>query len=261
MAWGAAIGAAATVAGSVIGASGGSDQTPPSVRLEQYRRSDKFLRRSVIDAKKAGLHPLFALGTSTNMSPTFSGMGPSSGSYIGEGIARAGEQIQSGIAEDKRAKRTTQLDAASAQIHALRLEKMKREISLDDAQLMKMASDQKLAEQQMGYWGNPGGMGGMEAKTFPYGVERGMELHRRPLTQTSRQSNPLVQELVGPDGFRYKVLTDDAGDEIKQIHLAWKLMERGARKIWMGRQLQAKLNKYRKRRAFKRSDTEFTGGS
>lgn len=213
MVWPAVIAAGAAIGGALLNKS--SVSSNPEQRLEEYRRDDKYLRRRVIDAKAAGLHPLFALGTSASSSPSF--MGASSGSFAGEGLARAGEHIAEGMRADTRQKRTTRLDAVSAQIHNLRLQKMTKEIQLDDMEIMKRASDLKYAEQRHLYWGNPGGTGGgLESMTYPYGTKEGPPLNMRPLTAEGRRSIPAFMEMAGPAGRRM-IRNPDIGDELSEV--------------------------------------------
>ena len=173
------------------------------------------------DAKDAGLHPLFAMGTAGSYSPSgYSGSSVGSvppagfsGSYAGEGLAEAGRAIASGVRGAASAKREQEL-------HVLRLQKMRREIMLDDAALMKAASDRKMAEQAAMYWGDSqAGITGpdLTAKTYPYGRKSGPRLNVRPLQATGRTSLPQYTELVGPKGRRM-VLNQDSGlDEVAQV--------------------------------------------
>ena len=267
MVWPAVIAAGAAVAGSLLARGGGVSKTMTGYYREEDRRERaKAYRISVNDAKRAGLHPLFALGSSANYAPTgFVGTpGQSTGSAAGEGIARAGSEIASGMREAKREGRTAKLDAASQQIHNLRLQKMTREIQLDDAQLMKMASDRKMAEQRHLYWGTPGDLstGSPESITYPYGVERGPALEQRPLTATGRQSHPETVESVSPDGTRMALLNPDLGlDEVGQAeYLRLKAIGWTVKKLHAWAARRRKIQQQRRRRV-RRSDPQFYGGS
>jgi len=59
-------------------------------RIQLHESRQKY-QVAVGDARKAGLHPLFALGSGMSNSPSFSPVSyPATGSGLGEGIARAG---------------------------------------------------------------------------------------------------------------------------------------------------------------------------
>lgn len=235
------------------------------VRVNEQQREDSKYRRAVNDAKAAGLHPLFALGTSGS----FGGGGqsfPGTGSYAGDGISRIGDAVAEGITGTAAEKRTSKLDAAGREIHVRRLAKMDREIALDDAELLKRASDLKMAEQQSLYWGNPGGamgagMGGPESRTFPMDTKRGLELQRRPLTMSSRSSIPEKIEVVGADGHRYTIVNPALGDEVSQFDYLIERGQRALKQIYRGRQQSGRVNRGRVKRRTRRADPDFYGGS
>lgn len=223
MPWPAAIAAGAAIVGSVLASKGGTSKAMTGY----YRAEDKIARESIYqtsvkDAKAAGLHPLFALGSSANFSPS-GYMGQQTGSAAGEGIAQAGAHIAEGMRSSKKGERTVRLDAASAQINAMRLEKMGREIKLDDMEILKRASDLKMAENQLLYWGdgNPGmsGPGGMDTKTYPYGTKSGPPLNMTPLSASARESFPAFIEMIGPKGRRM-VRNPKMGDEVAETDTA-----------------------------------------
>ncbi len=179
-------------------------------RQNEFRSTEYQTR--VKDAQAAGLHPLFALGTGgSTFSPTSRTPGGSSGSFAGDGLATASRAIGRGITGAASNRREQEL-------HVLRVQKMGREIALDDAALMKAASDRKLAEQSALYWGDTqAGITGPQAKTYPYGTKSGPALNMRPLTATARQSVPQYVEAVGPRGRR-KILNPETGlDEVSQV--------------------------------------------
>ncbi len=264
MVWPAVIAAGASIVGGLISkSSGASSGWSKQVYADQKVREDSQFQRAVVDAKAAGLHPLFALGSSANYSP--SGSYAQTGSAAGEGIARAGEHIAAGMRQAKAGERTEKLDAVSAEIHNLRIQKMGREIALDDAELMKRASDLRMAETRNLYWGDGGtglSSGGLETRTYPYGVKQGPPLEERPLTATGRQSMPETIESVSPDGTRMQLLNPDLGlDEVGQVEYL-RLKSIG----WMVKQLHAYAKRRRgilkrRRKRVRRSDPQFYGGS
>lgn len=85
----AGIGAATSLAGGFLGDDGSKEAADNQVRFAK-----KAIRWRVRDAKAAGLHPLYALGASTNaFSPSFIG----GQSPQGTAIAEAGREISRGV--------------------------------------------------------------------------------------------------------------------------------------------------------------------
>lgn len=130
--WPAIIGAGASLIGSAISARGAS-KTRKLAGKQFDAQMDETIQRRVTDAKKAGIHPLYALGASSGASPTASISGQSStGSIIGTGIAEAGRQIQSAMDPVSRAQ-VRQLDASAGR---------------DEAEALYIASKTKREEQE-----------------------------------------------------------------------------------------------------------------
>lgn len=265
--WGAVIAAGASLLKGQLDKNAASTnigrQHDVAMQDRQFAQDERFIEYRVEDAKRAGIHPLFALGGGAGGGYSIGGSQAPSGSHIGTGIETAGREIARGIRGSEAKKRQAANDTVQGALMAAQIRNLNARSSLTETENMAANSAMKTAEQDV--WstgvgrGDSLGLSGDQARTFPVDTKRGRELQARPLTQTSRASNPLVQELVGPDGYRYSILTDDAGDEIKQLHLAWKLMERGAKKIWVGRKLQEKLHAY-KRRTFKTKRSKRTLG-
>lgn len=110
----AGIAAGAKIAGSLIGGRSARKAAKKQAAQAQYQfdqQMDYSIQRRVADAKKAGIHPLYALGASPGASPTMSMSGQhDSGSGLGDGIASAGSAIATGL-QNKQAN-----DIAQAQL-------------------------------------------------------------------------------------------------------------------------------------------------
>lgn len=112
--------------GSLLGGLFGSKQSDlPSQRAQAQfdQQMDHSVRRRVEDAKRAGLHPLFALGASPGASPTAHISGQSdSGSLIGEGIGQAARSVAKAFdpatqAQLKNIESSTEANFAQAQLY------------------------------------------------------------------------------------------------------------------------------------------------
>ncbi len=203
MVWPAIIAGAASLAGGALASKGGVSKNFAGQLRQAYDPNTKY-QRAVADAKAAGLHPLFALGTSGSYSPSIGGQ-TQTGSAMGEGIAQAGSIIGEGMRQQKAAGRQVKMDAAQAQLHALRVEKMGKEIKLDDMELMERASRLAMTQTQS-MWGD-GIVGGSAegppgTKTYPYGTKTGPPLSMTPLQAHPRESMPERIETRGPKGRR-----------------------------------------------------------
>lgn len=267
-AWGAGIQAAAQIHGQFIANRESRDQGKQARsfalhqgdiawnRANQWyeERTKRTLQDQVTDAKAAGLHPLFALGTAGGGS---SGYSPQiaqpayTGSYAGDGIARAGGTIGKYLREIQPRKQQTE-------VHELQKEKMRAEIT--HMELLNAASRLNMLQQST-MWGDGNtGLSGNDPETRSYGYKegpRGLPLEARPRTDSGQRSLPLRQELIADDGWRYRVLSDQAGmDELAQGDLVYQWMMRKTRqarlalpreiKIWMGR-YKAKRQRRRNR--------------
>ncbi len=220
----AAITAGAQLAGGLLsGRGGGSKQnrqfTADFAKWElSERRKDEADRysRIVRGARKAGLHPLFALGagggSSGGTSVSVGGSSPS-GSYLGEGIARAGATIGRGITASGINKRAEEL-------HNLTMARGGVALERDQVELMQAVSELKRMEQlanitRPAIW-PAGAQPGGESVTYPMGTRSGVPLKKRPLTNTSRTSIPAFVEMVGPAGRRM-IRNPDIGDELAEV--------------------------------------------
>ena len=95
--WGSLLGGAGVLGSSLGLFGGGSGKNAPSanrVYAETKNREDTAIQRRVADARRAGIHPLFALGAGTSGSPAFS-VGGGDG---GRDLAAAGLGLQHSLA-------------------------------------------------------------------------------------------------------------------------------------------------------------------
>ncbi len=219
---------------------------------EKY--TDTQLQRRVADAKAAGLHPLFAIGAGTGGGGGYSAQIATpqyTGSYAGDGIARAGQAV---------GKYLKGIEPRKQQAELFELNKQKMQAEIDHMELLNAAAKLKLTEQQTLYWGdgNPGitGNGQSDVKVYPYSAgPRGLPLNQRPRTDTGQKSQPLRAELIADDGWRYRVLSPDAGmDEIGQADLVYQWMMRKTRRARMAlpREIKLWMSKWKTRKAMMR---------
>ena len=111
---------------------------------------DRRIQRTVADANKAGIHPLYALGASQNVSaPTFIAGQHGSGSGLGTGLAEAAGALGRSLA----GKRVTPVQDAQIKMFGAQIEESNARASLARAEA---DSIRKRTEQQVN-----------EVRTFP----------------------------------------------------------------------------------------------
>lgn len=163
---------------------------------------DTSIQRRVADARKAGIHPLFALGASVGASPTSHvGGTPTRGSAAGTALARISERI------------------SNAEIR-----KSEAEAYLANAQAKKI--EQETISR---------GHDGMAVKTFAYGTNPGPDIRYGPAEFYNPQipvskspgvvagTLPGTVDVVFPDGRRIRTYSSELeADEIKQIDILYQ---------------------------------------
>lgn len=182
---------------------------------EQYDRAQaeraRFLQDRVADARKAGLHPLFALGAGgPNVGSTsfVAGQHPS-GSGLGSGIAEAGRAMASATGPGKRmaAKHEALLDAQIREANA----------RADWTSEQARASALKRSEQAV--------MTSGVAPEFPITKKAlaPVPLAKRPWESTKRLSIPEKIRIEQDDGRHVPGLNPDAGlDEVGQVYYIYQ---------------------------------------
>lgn len=221
---GSAIGAVGSIAGGLIGANNAQ-----SVAGMNYEAQKEFaqngIRWKVEDAKRAGIHPLYALGASTQ------GYSPSGG-YTGDfGISDAAAQFGQGYERAQQAKMTKEerdkQDVRDAIQDMAALEDLNQKRRMNDAQI-RLANSEifrnfALSTNALRKTGlppaMPGGSGGVIAgQGNSYAT--GQTTPEISSVVTSEKGTPSVQAGSPPDvrfyrtisGGRAPLPTEDAGD-------------------------------------------------
>ena len=221
---GSAIGAVGSIAGGLIGANNAQ-----SVAGMNYEAQKEFaqngIRWKVEDAKRAGIHPLYALGASTQ------GYSPSGG-YTGDfGISDAAAQFGQGYERAQQAKMTKEerdkQDVRDAIQDMAALEDLNQKRRMNDAQI-RLANSEifrnfALSTNALRKTGlppaMPGGLGGIIAgQGNSYAT--GQTTPEISSVVTSEKGTPSVQAGSPPDvrfyrtisGGRAPLPTEEAGD-------------------------------------------------
>lgn len=221
---GSAIGAVGSIAGGILGAN--SAQNVAGMNYEAQKEfAQNGIRWKVEDAKRAGIHPLYALGASTQ------GYSPSGG-YTGDyGIADAAAHLGQGFERAQQAKMTKEerdkQDVRDAIQDMAALEDLNQKRRLNDAQI-RLANSEifrnfALSTNALRKTGLPpaipGGLGGVIAgQGNSYAT--GQTTPEISSVVTSEKGIPSVQAGSPPDVRFYRTLsggraplpTEDAGD-------------------------------------------------
>lgn len=205
--WAAVIGALGSAGGAAASRSNFNSTRRGQAKQFQVMMNESVQRR-VGDAKRAGIHPLAALGMSPSAGPTLTGAGAGA---EGDAIARGGESLANAIGGKR----------------------------LQDAQLEQVNSSKELNEAQAAYYrslaaraspNSPGTDGSQldnGVRTYPY-PEAEMPIYVRPEVptrdstgyQTGRRPAMELQRL--PDGRHLKQFTGQM-DEVNQVYAIQQL--------------------------------------
>lgn len=139
---GSLIAGGASILGGLMGSNSEKKAVKESKRQFEIQANEAIQRR-VADARKAGVHPLFALGASANISPTISAGASNS---MGDAVSRAGAQIGDMLAsrsgrEHQKTLQTMQLAQGAAD-----LRRTNAATALDMAQTQLALSEAKRAQ-------------------------------------------------------------------------------------------------------------------
>jgi len=225
--------AAATLGAAGIGAGasllGGKQSNDASKKMLRMQMNESIQRR-VKDARKAGVHPLFALGASVGASPA-SGMGDS-------GITAAGDAVASGLKGYARAKSSERQARINDAVAKAQVGSANASAARDIAEAQLLDSERKRTEIDMYSRGrdayNPSRM-----ESYMLGPQAGNpELGRHtvvPVEQQAQQkTNPNVQAGIGPawverydiGGYTIKVPQEDLNlDFVANLAGGYQMLE------------------------------------
>lgn len=219
---GAGISAGANLLGGVLGSSANKKAIKEQRRMFNAQM-DQSIQRRVADAKKAGVHPLFALGASVGASPTST----IAGSAMGEGLAAAGDAVGQGISnyglsKQQKAAFDLQVRTVEAQVNA-----DNAQAAYYDALAAKTRQDLNATGKDSFFktYPAPGAVPGMADSGFG-AVEYVMPIHQthqpgKPGTEAGRA--PAMRELQTDDGLVYRIYSESAqADELNQALLIWQ---------------------------------------
>lgn len=218
---GAAIGAAASLIGGAASANNrGATGWDKQVYADQKARQDMELQRRVKDAKLAGLHPLFALGSSPSYAPTIqSGQSGGTGSAIGQGIAQAGSQAGKALDQYNAQNQIQREENRRQELHEANMRQNTHQDWLDE---QEKASIMKRSEQNAnsGPRYNPDGSV-VIPQPYASSIERNPLPKDRPTRQEPNVNAPKWTIIKGADGQEIKLYHESAqADELNQF-LIW----------------------------------------
>ena len=228
MGWGSAIGSAIGAAGSLLGGSiaAGNSEKVAQMNIDAQREfAQNGIRWKVDDAKKAGIHPLYALGASTQGFSPVSGYGGDYGisdaaANLGQGFARAQQAKMTKEEREKQEVRDAIQDMAALEDLNQKRRMNDAQIRLADSEIFRNFALSTNALRKTGLPpAMPGGLGGVIAgQGNSYAT--GQTTPEISSVVTSEKGTPSVQAGSPPDVRFYRTLsggraplpTEDAGD-------------------------------------------------
>lgn len=142
-------------AGLASGALGflGSRSRDKSAQGQFDAQQDQSIQRRVEDAKKAGVHPLFALGASVGTSPTIYA-GETPGGALGKGLETAAQGIESSQRTKASADQTVVANARADTLATAQERALLAQANRDEAQANLTNSQRARITQNMGATGH-----------------------------------------------------------------------------------------------------------
>lgn len=216
---------------------------------DQFREQmDHSVRRRVEDAKRAGIHPLFALGASVGGSPTTTVGGPS-GSSLGDAVAGLGRNL------GRRRMEKSALAQSAAEIR-----RAEAGAARDEAEAALINSERKRLEQNLVSRGHDGATT-VDPVLSNDPVVYGPASHEPPRVMMTKPGKPGVEagnrpgtiDVMTPDGRKVNIPSPELGlDEVAQVDYIYQRAihklsdafmadkERGDRwKAWLAREWKA----------------------
>lgn len=217
----------------LLGSSSQKSQQKAQMRQAQQQfdaQMDQSVQRRVTDAKKAGVHPLFAMGASVGASPTISAQGEQRSNPMQAALSTMAQTLNS-------------------------LETNKAQAARDHAEALLLDSERKRIEQDLQHRGSDSGV-----RTFPLpedSIYKSSGVHIGPAEYVSPQvaksqrpgveagTHPARIEVTDPAGNTYTLPAPNIGmDEIGQVEYVAGIpgrMVSNFKKHFLSKREQAKL--------------------
>lgn len=190
---------------------------------EQYHHG---IRARVEDARRAGIHPLYALGSpGVGASPwSASGFNPvpgqsASGSHLGAGIASAAQNLAAWVGE--RDAREFNKPLRDAQVQRERAAARRENAEADEIRSRAKRAEQRANETR-------GPRSGDGAAVYPLSSGVGPALKMRALRAEPRTSWPAESEIIWNDGTRDAVVNPEIAEELSQL----QILGRGTKRMF-----------------------------
>lgn len=211
---GSAIGAVGSIAGGLIGANATANAAGLSYEA-QKEFAQNGIRWKVEDAKRAGVHPLYALGASTNGFTPVGGYGGDYGiadaaAHLGQGFERAQQAKMTKEERDKQDVRDAIQDMAALEDLRQKKRMNDAQIRLADSEIFRNFALSTSALRKTGLPpAMPGGSGGViEGQGESYAT--GQTTPEVSSVVTSERGAPHIQAGLPPDARFYRTSTGRA---------------------------------------------------
>lgn len=232
-----------------------------SFAREQFEWQKNRIQNTVADAKKAGIHPLFALGSSAGISPVSVAGG--TGASMGSSIANAGQALGGMFGKKGNPLQAKQGQLLDAQIRATNAEALYREAevaSMNQNQLVQNQARDMFAAPGLDGFSVPGAGFDVPAVTTPLRTRRSKPGTRFANTRPPRKAGPIGRrkvervpssdsQLVGtttlPSGKQIPWVNPNTGiDEPAEILNFLRLIQHGPGEAWRRWVANKKEEKY-----------------